>query len=184
LAVLLGTKLHVLLPRTLAFAVWAPLLALAVLVDRATRRSAPLGLAMGAICLLVVAPSTANVLALRPPPEQAALLHLRAVVRPGDAVTMQPQFLQPLATWYLGLEWLPDGRVEQLPGLDENVAGAGRTGVVVRGAPWSGRTWILVEDQFPDPAPGWPSCAPTSRFGLFHILCLSGPVNPGSRSGS
>ena len=80
-------------PRTLAFAAWAPLLAIAVLVDAVARRSRLVGLA----AFVLVAggrccprPSRAPTTASDYGVIDATNAHLRAVVHPGDVVAIRP----------------------------------------------------------------------------------------------
>jgi hypothetical protein len=105
LAAGIGTFNHFLLPRTLAFAAWAPLLAVAVLVDAALRRSRPLGVVTGIVVLAIVLPSTVQAYAA---PDygmvDAADTHLSAVVHPGDVVAIRPAWMRSLIEWNLSGE--------------------------------------------------------------------------------
>ncbi len=107
--VLVGLRFHVLLPRAMAFAAWAPLFALASLCDAALRRSRAIGEVMIALIALIVVPSAIVDALPTPAPQAAAFAAVQASARPGDEVVMNPAFLWTLPAWYFSARWRPHG---------------------------------------------------------------------------
>lgn len=138
-AVVIGVKFHFLLPRTLAFGAWAPPLALAAIIERTRRVSAPVALAGVLLVAVLVVPSIAPAITY----EESSVVSRRALiadVRPGDAVAVNPTWLWPVVTWDLGPS--PEAPVpDELAGLDASV-------LVVGDAPFGGRVWVLEPDTY------------------------------------
>ena len=138
-ALLIGFEVHFLLPRTLAFAAWAPPLALAALVERARRFSVPVAAGVVLLVGVLVVPSIGPAIRYEEssvPARQA----LRAAVAPGDAVAVHPSWLWPLAGWDLGAPRDPAVPTE-LADLDAFV-------FVVGDQPFDGRVWVLQPDTY------------------------------------
>src|SRR4029077_12525615 len=89
-AAVLGLQMHVFWPKTLAFASWGPMLALAAIVEVAVRRWRPLGIGAGLLVAAVVLPSTVHSLQVpqlgHAPTWSAEVSALERLVRPGDTI--------------------------------------------------------------------------------------------------
>jgi hypothetical protein len=155
-------------PRTLAFAAWAPLLAIAVLVDAAWRRRWVLGVAALALVAAVALPATAE--GVRRPgldSVDATDAHLRAVVQPGDVVIIRPQWMRSLVEWNLGVQ--RDGSVHA-------VAAAVPDAFAMRiPGPPTGRTWLVEADGNRIATPGAAKCAPEWNNDATRVRCIRGP---------
>lgn len=167
LPVLVGTHFHVLLPRALAFGAWAPLVALAALVDRAMSRSRVVGAGAGLLVAVLVLPSTVAAAHPVQADQSRAFLAVRAEARSGDEVVTTPAFLWPLPAWYFGVRWDPDGRSVDRPDLQAQ-------GTVIGGGHPSGRVWLIVSTSYRAETGGLPQCAAPQRLGDFVVYCLTG----------
>ncbi len=160
-----GIHFHVLLPRALAFVAWAPLLALASVVDVARRRSRTVGAAVVALLALVMLPSSFHAAAPVPAPHAAAFARVRGLARPGDEVVMTPAFLWTMPAWYFGVTWWPHGSVVARPDLSAQ-------GTVIGGGAPTGRVWLIVSTAYAAHTGGLPSCMPPERLDGFVVYCL------------
>ncbi len=149
-ALVIGVKAHFLLPRTLAFAAWAPPLALAALIERARRFSPAVGIGAVALVVVLVVPSVRPAITYEEgsTPARKALAE---AVAPGDAVAVHPDWLWPLAGWDLGAPRDPAVPTE-LAGLDAFV-------FVVGDQPFDGRVWVLQPDTYAMPLDTLVPCA-------------------------
>jgi hypothetical protein len=163
--VVVGLHVHVLLPRALAFAAWAPLLALAALCDRALERFPLVGAATIALVAVVVIPSGVNAAYPAQAPHAAAFAAVRTAARPGDEVVMTPAFLWTMPTWYFGVRW--DGHASHVDRPD-----LAASGVVIGGAKPTGRVWLLVSVVYPPTTAGLAPCAPPRRLDGLNVYCL------------
>jgi hypothetical protein len=166
-AALIGLRAHYLLPRTLAFASWAPLLALAMLIDEAMARWWPIGVVAAGIAALVVLPSAHEVLKDGQPSGAAVLLRVRDEAVPGDVVAIHPRFLAPLSDWYLGVRRPgPEHgiRIEQLP--------SNADALLLGGRPWDGRMWLVQPTSYSLSPPGFTPCARTYVKDSYRVECL------------
>jgi hypothetical protein len=104
-AAVLGLRMHVLWPKTLAFASWGPMLALAAVVDLVARRWRPLGVGAGLLVGAVVLPSTVHSMRVpqvgHAPTWGAQLSALERLVGPGDAIA-GPSWWELPVDWYSG----------------------------------------------------------------------------------
>jgi hypothetical protein len=169
--VLVGLWQHVLLPRTLAFASWAPVVAIAALAsacmeDRPPWLSRAAGLVGVVACVLLVAASIGAVVTYEEDsnPTRRALIEL---AQPGDAVAVYPEFLAPM------LEWDHDlGAAEPVSAFE----GEGVWSGVLPGASPSGVVWLVVPVTYAyEPPPGFEPCdspPPTVRGDLL-LSCYS-----------
>jgi hypothetical protein len=170
LAAVVGLRVHLFWLKTLAFASWGPLLAIAALVVVALRRSRPLALALGLLTALIVVPSTFDVLGHPQvaPTWPPAIAHLQRVVAADDVAAAHPFELRFPVRWYLGAS-VADGTVDiGLPGVDAFVPRRGRS--------WSGRVWVFAPagDAPVGPA-GWATCAPPFVRSGYRVDCLEAP---------
>jgi hypothetical protein len=156
-------------PRTLTFAAWAPLLAIAVLVDAALKRWRILGLAALVLVAAVALPATAEGVN-RPGLDgmDATNAHLRAVVRPGDVVAIRPQWMRSLIEWNLGVQ--RDGDVHAVAAP---VAGAFAMRIPAEpGSGPTGRTWLVEADGNRIATPGAGKCAPEWNNDTTRVRCI------------
>jgi hypothetical protein len=138
-AVVIGVKFHFLLPRTLAFAAWAPPVALAAIVERTRRVSTPVALAGAMLVAILVVPSIVPAITF----EETSVVPRRALlaeVRPGDAVAVHPTWFWPMISW--------DLRVAPADSVPAGLADLDASVVVVGDAPFGGRVWTLEPDTY------------------------------------
>jgi hypothetical protein len=163
--VVVGLHAHVLLPRALAFAAWAPMLALAALCDRALTRSPALGAAMLALVAAVVVPSVLIAASPAPAPAAKAFTAVRSAARPGDEVVMTPAFLWTMPAWYFGARW--GTHASHVDRADLKASGV----VIGSGTP-SGRVWLLVSVVYEAKTGGLAACAPPEHLDGLVVYCL------------
>jgi mannosyltransferase len=162
-----GVGYHFFIPRTLAFGAWAPLLAVAFLLDAALRRWRLVGAAAVALVAVVVLASAAQALRDTPLSRIDQMdAHLRAVVRPGDVVTT--------ADWERSLvEWplLVQGEVPAKP-----VRSPLHKGRAFRldGRP-TGRVWLVQSADESATIRGYVPCARPWRNAAVQVHCLRAP---------
>jgi hypothetical protein len=160
-----GMRMHVLLPRTLAFASWGPLLALAAIVDWARRRWTVLGVGAAVAVAVLIVPSVVAAPWRGPAEHEAAFDHAAAHARIGDAVAVHPAWLRPLVAWRLGVE--PEGPSSSIR-LPRTLSGAAR----VRGERWTGRVWLIEPVTYLADTTGFRSCGPAAVQGAYRVRCL------------
>jgi hypothetical protein len=169
--VVVGLWQHLLLPRTLAFAAWAPVVAIGAIAgacvdDRPAWLSRATGLVGVAACGLIVAASIGAAVTHEEDsaPTRRALLEM---ARPGDVVAVYPEFLAPM------LEWDHDADPTEPPAVLEGddvwfgvVPGAAPTGVV----------WLVVPETYAyDLPPPFVPCddPPSTKRGDLLLSCYS-----------
>ena len=135
--------------RDRAISAWAPALALAALLDAARRTSPRLGVAAAAAAVAVVLPSIAPSLRVEDPgtPARAALA---AVVAPGDAVVVHPDWFWPVTSWDLRAP-----RDEPVPPVVDGIDG---NRFVHGDAPFTGRIWVVNPTSYPLDVDGLRAC--------------------------
>jgi hypothetical protein len=170
--VVVGLHFHVLLPRSMAFAAWAPVLAMAALCERAWRRLQPLGIATLALVTVLLVPSAAYAANPAQAPYAAAFAAVRSEARPGDEVAMTPAFLWTMPAWYFGVVWGDHGSTVLRSDLQAE-------GTVVGGGAPSGKVWLVVSVVYAADTGGLAWCAPPRRLDQFVVYCLQGA--PGAR---
>lgn len=167
LVAVLGVREHLLLPRTLAFAAWAPLVGLAALADLAIERSRPMGIAAGLALALLVVPSALQAPDASVDAEAApAVRQLIAVAQPGDTVAIHPGWLGPLLEWHLGVTrpaTHPVGTAVPVPDA---------VGLRLGGPGPTDRVWLLQPTGYRQTMPGVRSCAPSWEREGYEVLCL------------
>jgi uncharacterized membrane protein len=174
-ACLLGLRSHFLLPRTLAFAAWAVPLAFAALVDRARRVSPPALLLVCCALFVVVVPSIRPAISY----EEGSAPALRYVadhLPAGDAVTIYPRWLWPLAVWDLG--------APRQPSSEPSLRSIQGYPFVLGGAAFDGRVWVLQPTAYGYRPPHLPTCGHVvPGNGDYEITCYqvsgSGVTPPG-----
>ncbi len=137
LAAFFGLFAPVLIDRTLTATAWAPMFAVALVLDLAIRRFRLLGPVALAL-VLVVGMQGALRAVYQPTGPNTALNRLAAVVRPGDVVAVTPAYKGVELDWTLGVR-SADGvaRAVDLDGLGPNRA------IALTGKPATGRIWLL-----------------------------------------
>jgi hypothetical protein len=157
LVAVLGLSTRVMWPKTIAYTAWAPMLALAAIVEVAARRWRPLGLVAAGVVALVVLPSTAHAIdhpQVVPPSWGPQVAALKRVVRPGDAVAGQSWLVQPVE-WYFGQPADLESPTSRLPMFPYSF--------VPRPGPPTGRVWAVDTSQL-FPALGFLPCGPPRRL--------------------
>ena len=165
LLVLVGIRMHVLLPRTLAFASWGPLVALAAIVDWARRRWRVLGAAAAVAVAVLIVPSVVAAPWRGPAEHEAAFDLAEARARAGDAVAVHPGWLRPLVAWRAGVA--PD-RPSSVIRLPRTLYAAGR----VQGERWTGRVWLIEPVTYLADTTGFRPCGPSAIEGAYRVRCL------------
>ena len=164
LAGAVGTVSHFFIPRTLAFAAWAPLVAIAFLLDAALRRERLVGIAAVAVVAVVALGSTAQALRNEPLGRIDELnAHLRSVVRPGDVVTT-PSWERSAVEWPIAVQG--DVATSPVPSpLKDGTAFrlAGRA---------TGRVWLVESADDTSTIPGYVRCARPWRNDAVQVHCL------------
>jgi hypothetical protein len=166
LATVAGLVAPVLLDRTLTMVAWAPMLAIAVVLDRLLRRAPALGVAAVVVAGLLLLPPSFSALEGSTGADRA-LRRLEAVARPGDVVAVRAAGKAPEVQWTLGVRghqpWHPVTLTDVLPTV---------AGLRIGGAAPTGRIWVLDWNSRVRAAPGYQRCAPDRHFGVSRILCL------------
>jgi hypothetical protein len=165
LSAVIGVRAHFLLPRTLAFLSWAPLLALAAVVEHALRRARVVGLAAAVGVGVLLVPSTVATLSGQEPASAAVLARVERVARPGDAVAVHPTWLRPLTHWYISARRPGPARSMCIEGLSADT-------LVLGAAPWSGRVWLVEPVTYETPQTRLRSCGKTWQQSGYRLVCL------------
>jgi hypothetical protein len=166
LAAVLGMLAPVLLDRTLTMTAWAPMLALALVLDAVLARTRVLGVIAIALVVVLVVPPAVEAVAASSGPDRA-LRRLEAVARPGDVVAVRSAGKAPEVQWTLGVRGPLPWRPVTVADISPTAAGL----QLGRGAP-SGRVWILDWNSRLRDAPGYERCAADQNFGVSRIVCL------------
>jgi hypothetical protein len=166
LAAVAGLAAPVLLDRTLTMTAWAPMLALAVVVDALWTRVRVLGLVAMVLLVVLVVPPAVNAVAASSGADRM-LRRVEGMARPGDVVTVRPAVKAPEVDWTLGVRDSGAWRPITLTDVQPTVAGL-RLGT----GPATGRVWVLDWNSRVRAAPGYERCAPDRHFGVSRIMCL------------
>ncbi len=167
LAALTGAVAPVLLDRTLTVVAWAPLLAIAFVVDAAARRSTLGAIAVVVVLALVMVPASLRAVTRVPNPDRI-LGHLEHVARPGDVLALHPAGRLHELEWSLAVR---SGQPYRVVGVE---AFRKTLGIVRGRAPLSGRVLLLDWAKRRLPLPPASRCAPDWRFRGARISCLAG----------
>ena len=176
IAALAGLAEPVVLDRTFTLMAWAPVVAIAFLVEAVLRRRHLLGVtAVAATAFVVVPGATWSLTARRGPSDPLTALDRR--IRPGDVVAVRPASKAPEMQWSLAVRNGLAGRPVQVAGLPKTFALRLGTG------PATGRTWYLDWRTRRWPMPAAPtSCGPAWRSGGVHVGCLTDLHSGATRS--
>jgi hypothetical protein len=165
-AAVIGVFHAFLLPRTLTLASWAPVLAVAFLLDAVLRRWKAVGLvAIVTVCVVVLA-TTASFLAFKRWDYDLSIDKLQQSARPGDVVAVRPARYGILADWRIGVHGDRPTRRVRVAGIDDVNAR-----VVLGGEP-SGRVWLLTAVGSRTLFEGFVSCAAPWTDDVTTIVCL------------
>jgi len=151
-------------PRTLAFAAWAPLLAIAAVLDVLLHRRRLAGIAATALVAAIVVGSTVQGVE-RPGLDavDTTIAHLTSVVRPGDVLAISPAWMRSL------IEWNVEVRRGAARAVRPPLAG---TSALVLDGTRTGRVWLIESDGDLRSAVGDASCARPWRDGSTRIRCV------------
>lgn len=172
IAAIAGLSNPVVLDRTFTLMAWAPAVAVAFLLDAASRNNRIVGSLTFMALAAFLMPSSLNAITTPSGPD-TPLRALEQRVRPGDIVAVRPASKAPELQWSLGVQTHSSTNAVPVPGL-VNVAGAPRAfGIRVGSGPTSGRVWILDWKSRHSPAlAGAAQCRPSWGWGHVRIRCL------------
>jgi uncharacterized membrane protein len=166
LAALLGLFASFLFDRTLTLASWAPLLAIAFLLDGARRRWRTAGTAIAVTLVLIVTMASCTFLLDKRWDYDLSVERLEQVARPGDVIAVRPARYGILVDWRIGVRG-------ERPTRHVLVADLGDAdSLLVIGAAKSGRVWLLTPLGSRTDFPGYTRCAPRWTDKVTEILCL------------
>ncbi len=159
--IVLGLDRHLLLPRSLAFAAWGPVLALAALVaacveDRPRWLTPPVAVAGVLVGLVLAVPSVVSAVRYR---EDSVPVreHLNEVARPGDTIAVSPAFLAPMLQW--------DHDLSPSAGPSDLLADDEVWSATLPGAAPTGRLWLVVPDTYAyEPPASFVPCSASNRW--------------------
>ncbi len=167
IAAIAGLAEPVVLDRTFTLMAWAPVVAIAFLIERVLRRQHLVGVAAVTITAFVVVPgATWSLTSRRGPSDPLTALDRR--IRPGDIVAVRPASKAPEMQWSLAIRNGLAGRPVEVSGLPKTYALRLGTG------PATGRTWYLDwrTHRWPMPAAAT-SCGPGWVGGNVRARCLT-----------
>jgi hypothetical protein len=169
LAALIGFFSSFLFDRTLSLASWAPLLAVAFLLERARVRYARAGVAIVTCVVVVLAAASTTFLLDKKWDYDLSVDRLEQVARPGDVIAVRPARYGILVDWRIGVRG-------SRPTHHVTVAGMPAADALAVGrAPRSGRVWLLTPVGSRTSFPGFSTCAPRWTDDVTEILCLRAP---------
>jgi hypothetical protein len=166
---------HLLLPRSLAFAAWGPVIAVAAVGGRCVEERPPwLSARVGvvaAVAVSVLAVGSVDAAVSYEEPSTDAREYLLSVAQPGDTLVTHPAFLGPMLRW-------------DHPIVDDGVNGVSLdddtwSGVVVGAVP-TGRTWVIVPDTYGYRAPAaFEPCDEVEPFvaSQYAVYCFVAPLD-------
>ena len=169
LAAVCGLLAPVVLDRTFTLMSWAPLVAVAFLVDAGLRRGGAIRV-LGAIALVgafaVIVPSAVQTTQARTGPD-VPLRQLELVARPGDIVAVRPMSKAVEMQWSFGVHHHSSTTPVAVPGLPTAFA------LRIGSAAPSGRVWLLDWPPMHSPIrANTAQCAARWSWGKTRIHCL------------
>ena len=178
IAAIAGLAEPVVLDRTFTLMSWAPVVALAFVVDAVVRRNRFVGvLAMAVVIAIALPPSLAIVAGHNGP--DSPLRALEARVRPGDIVAVQPPSKAPEVQWSLGVQTQSSTRQVSVPGRPRAF------GIRIGTGASTGRIWLLNWNAHHAPTDLVSPCGPQWGTGRVQIHCLiAGTVTNASQPSS
>jgi uncharacterized membrane protein len=164
-AAVIGLFTPFFLNRTLAVASWAPVVAVAALVDALFRRWRAAGAAALVFVLLLILPSTLLVIQGTWEYDYSSD-HVAAMAEPGDVVAVIPAWYRPLIDWRIGVRSPQGARTVHLSGIDDVHA------MILRGHPPTGRIWAIAFTGLRESYAGFERCAPDWTDHVMTVSCL------------
>jgi len=165
LAAVAALQMDLLLTRLFAFSAWAPLVAIAALVELATARRVILGVAAGIAACVLVLPVGVNSPTYRGP-AAIAVERLQASTVPGDRIAIRPSWLGHLLQWNLGSRTPVSAAPDERPFVAETFS------MVVPGARETGRVWLIEPIDYGQPRPRAEACSAKWTDGVSTIQCF------------
>ena len=178
IAAVAGLAEPVVLDRTFTLMSWAPVVALAFVLDAVVRRNRFVG-ALALTSLVAIAlPSSLAIVDSHSGPN-SPLRALEARVRPGDIVAVQPLSKAPELQWSLGVQTHSSTRQVSVPGNPRAF------GIRIGTGAATGRVWLLNWNAHHGPADLSSPCGPQWGAGRVRIRCLiAGTVTTASHPSS
>lgn len=165
IAAIVGLAEPVVLDRTFTLMAWAPVVALAFVLDAIFRRNRVVGALALAGVVAVALPSALTIVTEHKGPD-SPLRALQTRVRPGDIVGVQPVSKAPELQWSLGVQTHSSTRQVSVPGSPRAFGIRIGTGVP------TGRVWLLNWNAHRTPADLVSECGPGWGSGRVRIRCL------------
>jgi len=167
LAAVIGVFASFLFDRTLTLSSWAPLMAIAFLLDAARRRWRTAGTAIVVTVMLIVTLASCTFLLEKRWDYDLSVERLEQVARPGDVIAVRPARYGILVDWRIGVRGEPPTRPVRVPDLGDADT------LLVTGAARTGRVWLLTPLGSRTDFPGYTQCAPRWTDQVTEILCLA-----------
>ncbi len=165
-AALAGLFEPVVLDRTFTLMAWAPVLAVAYLLDALSARHRALGVVAIVGVLAAIVPSTLDTIRTPAGPDRP-LRELARVAKPGDIVAVRPVSKAPEVAWSLGVREHSPTRGVVVPGVPKAF------GIRFGNAEPSGRIWLLDWRSFRNPGISSAArCARQWSWGHTNIQCI------------
>ncbi|HEX5588382.1 MAG TPA: hypothetical protein VFZ17_13800, partial [Acidimicrobiia bacterium] len=166
-AAVIGAFSAFLLPRTLTLASWAPVVAVAFLLEAARRRWDARGVAIAVLVPALVLLASVSFLGLKHWDYDMSINELQRVAQPGDLVAVRPARYGILADWRFDVRGPRPTREVAFDEIrDTDVR-------LVLGAPSTGRLWMLTTVDSPTRFERYRSCAEPWTDGVTTVLCLT-----------
>ena len=166
LAALIGVFASFLFDRTLTLASWAPLLALAFLLDAARRRWRMAGTAIALTVVLIVTTASCTFFLDKRWEYDLSIERLEQVARPGDVIAVRPARYGILVDWRIGIRGDRATRHVHVPDLGDADT------LLVTGARRTGRIWLLTPIGDASRYDAFGRCADEWRDESKKIICL------------
>ena len=165
IAAIVGLAEPVVLDRTFTLMAWAPVVALAFVLDAVFRRNRFVGALALAGVVAIALPSVQSILT-SPKGPNAPLRALEARARPGDIVAVQPLSKAPELQWSLGVQTHSSTRQVSVPGNPKAF------GIRIGTGAATGRVWLLNWNAHHAPTDLTSPCGPRWGWGHVRIRCL------------
>ena len=165
IAAIAGLAEPVVLDRTFTLMAWAPVVALAFVLDAIVRRHRIVGALAVAGVIAVALPSALTTITAHKGPD-SPLRALEARVRPGDIVAVQPLSKAPELQWSLGVQTHSSTRQVSVPGNPRAF------GIRIGTGAATGRVWLLNWRAHHTAADLTSECGTPWGFGHVRIRCL------------
>ena len=165
IAAIAGLAEPVVLDRTFTLMAWAPVVALAFVLDAIVRRHRFVGALAVAGVIAVALPSALNTITAHKGPD-SPLRALETRVRPGDIVAVQPLSKAPELQWSLGVQTHSSTRQVSVPGNPRAF------GIRIGTGAATGRVWLLNWRAHHTAADLTSECGTPWGFGHVRIRCL------------